>query len=430
MVQIRIADLVDVSGASHCHSLRPLLRGPGAAGETGKSPISRVLQTVQEVWSLHGPLADDPTAQVLHALLLLALCWGMFQGLVIVPFSTASTAEAVAGTLCVEAAVAFAMILLQHGRLRAAGAVYLFGIWAMASTLILLNQGSSSVAMVYYLTLPVTGAWLFGLRTAVAIAGFCAGTSLYFPETGLSTWTIIAAATILTTGPVAVVVQYMRDTLSKHQSVQAAMRREQQCLEELVQCRTLELLKAQCQGDAASRVKRAFQAKMSHELLTPLNAIVGFSTLLRGSRGLSERQYKDLEIISRSGEQLLNLIEDILDLSNSAAPEAERNVTLANYPEQPGLRYNYGKRTPSRSAETCAALTPEALSVLPEELCGELEAALILLDVDRVTALIRQIAKTYPSPGRIMENLADNLAYTSMLHALEARKSSLVEGWP
>jgi len=68
--------------------------------------------------------------------------------------------------------------------------------------------------------------------------------------------------------------------------------------------------------------------------------------------------------------------------------------------------------------------------VLSEELCGELEAALILLDVDRVTALIRDVAKSYPDLGRIMESLSDNLAYTTMLRALDARKASLVEEWP
>jgi hypothetical protein len=68
--------------------------------------------------------------------------------------------------------------------------------------------------------------------------------------------------------------------------------------------------------------------------------------------------------------------------------------------------------------------------VLSEELCGELEAALILLDVDRVTALIRDVAASYPDLGRIMESLSANLAYTTMLRALEARKASLVEEWP
>ena len=78
----------------------------------------------------------------------------------------------------------------------------------------------------------------------------------------------------------------------------------------------MELLKARDQAEAANRAKRAFLDNMSHELLTPLNAILGFSTLVRGGPGLSARQRKDLEIISRSSEQLLDLIEEVLDLSN------------------------------------------------------------------------------------------------------------------
>jgi signal transduction histidine kinase len=420
VVRICIADLVDVSGASHCHSLRPLLRGPGAVGRTtGTSTISRMLETAREVWSLHGPLADDPRAKVLHALLLGMLCWTLFQGMLIAPFSTATTPSIIAVTLGVESAVAVAMILLRRGRIRTAGVVYLAGIWVLASVLIVLNGGIFGIALVYYLTLPVTGAWLFGFRSALAIAGFCAGSSLYFPGTPLGTWTMIMAATFLMTVPVAVVFQLLKDKLSHYQSAQVALRRQQGYLEELVHRRTLELLKARDQAEAAKRAKRAFLDNMSHELLTPLNAILGFSTLVRGGPGLSARQRKNLDIISRSSEQLLNTIEEVLNSSESEET-----------PGQPGLRYNCEKRAPSPSAEPGAALTPKALSVLSEELCGELEAALILLDVDRVTALIRDVAESDPDLGRIMEGLSENLAYTTMLRAIEARKASLVEEWP
>ena len=377
-----------------------------------------MLETAQEVWSLHGPLADDPTAKVLHALLLGVLCWTLFQGMLMGPFYTATTPSTIAVTLGAEVAVAVAIILLRRGRLRTAGAVYLFGIWMLASVLTMLNGGIFGVALVYYMTLPVTGAWLFGFRAALAIAGFCAGSSLYLPGTPLGTWTMIVAATFLMTVPVAGVLQLLKQRLSQYQSVQEALRREQGYLEELVHRRTLELLKARDQAEAANRAKKVFLDNMSHELLTPLNAILGFSTLVRGGPALSARQRKDLEIISRSGEHLLDLIEEVLDLSNNQET-----------PLQPGLRYNC-KRAPSPSAETGAALTPEALSVLSEELCGELEAALILLDVDRVTALIRHVAESYPDLGRIMESLSDNLAYTTLLRALEARKANLVEEWP
>jgi signal transduction histidine kinase len=367
---------------------------------------------------LHGPLADDPTAKVLHALLLGMLCWTLFQGMLIVPLSTPTTPSVIAVTLGVESAVAVAIILLRRGRLRTAGAVYLFGIWTLASVLIMVNGGIFGVALVYYMTLPVTGAWLFGYRAALAIAGFCAGSSLYFPGTPIGTWTMIMAATFLMTVPVAVVLQLLKDRLSQYQSAQAALRREQAYLEELVHRRTLELLKTRDQAEAANRAKRVFLDNMSQELLTPLHAILGFSTLVRGGPGLSARQRKDLDIISRSGEHLLYLIEEVLDLSNKE--EA---------PGPPGLRYNC-KRAPSTPAETGPTLTPKELSVLSEELCGELEEALVLLDVDRVTALIRHVAERYPDLGRIMESLSDNLAYTTMLRALEARKANLVEEWP
>jgi hypothetical protein len=89
------------------------------------------------------------------------------------------------------------------------------------------------------------------------------------------------------------------------------------------------------------------------------------------------------------------------------------------------VRYNYG--TNAHGTERGELLTPEALSVLPEKLCGELEEALVLLDVDRVTALIRRVERSYPAVGEMMASLAGNLAYTSMLHALTARKANLVE---
>jgi hypothetical protein len=82
------------------------------------------------------------------------------------------------------------------------------------------------------------------------------------------------------------------------------------------------------------------------------------------------------------------------------------------------------------SADPGAPLTPEALSELPEELCGDLENALIMLDMDRVTAVIRRIAECHPAVGGVMATLSDNLAYTSMLRAIVARKFSLAEGRP
>lgn len=72
-------------------------------------------------------------------------------------------------------------------------------------------------------------------------------------------------------------------------------------------------------AEAANRAKSAFLANMSHELRTPLNAILGFSQLLNNDRNLNSQQRDYVKIINRSGEHLLGLIDDILDLSKIEA---------------------------------------------------------------------------------------------------------------
>jgi signal transduction histidine kinase/CheY-like chemotaxis protein len=92
-------------------------------------------------------------------------------------------------------------------------------------------------------------------------------------------------------------------------------------LEQLVVKRTAELVEARDQAQAASKAKSAFLASMSHELRTPLNAILGFSNLLL-QHGATEEQCRDLDIINRSGEHLLSLINDVLDLAKIEAGRA------------------------------------------------------------------------------------------------------------
>jgi len=72
-------------------------------------------------------------------------------------------------------------------------------------------------------------------------------------------------------------------------------------------------------AEAANRAKSAFLANMSHELRTPLNSILGFAQLLERDNALTSRQRESLEIINRSGEHLLNLINDVLEMSKIEA---------------------------------------------------------------------------------------------------------------
>jgi len=96
---------------------------------------------------------------------------------------------------------------------------------------------------------------------------------------------------------------------------QQELEKYQTHLEHLVQERTTELVAARDQAVAANHSKSAFLATMSHELRTPLNAIIGFSRLVLRDNSLPEHHRRDLEIVGRSGENLLGLIDDVLDIA-------------------------------------------------------------------------------------------------------------------
>ncbi len=111
--------------------------------------------------------------------------------------------------------------------------------------------------------------------------------------------------------------------ITERKRIEQELQNYREDLEEQVRKRTEELTEARDAAEAANRSKSTFLANMSHELRTPLNAVIGFSQLMEKDPTLAERQRRHVEIINHSGNHLLTLINDVLELSKIESGKME-----------------------------------------------------------------------------------------------------------
>lgn len=105
----------------------------------------------------------------------------------------------------------------------------------------------------------------------------------------------------------------------EHQLTIRRLQQQLQTQNEQLQQEVIERKKAEKAAEAASKAKSEFLANMSHEFRTPLNIILGFTQMMLRDEAITVEQSENLQTIHRSGQHLLELVNDILDLSKIEA---------------------------------------------------------------------------------------------------------------
>ena len=104
-----------------------------------------------------------------------------------------------------------------------------------------------------------------------------------------------------------------------------------------------QLIKAKEDAENSERLKSAFLANMSHEIRTPMNGILGFTELLKNPNLPIEKQQKFVEVIEKSGERLLNLINNIVDISKIESNLMKTFMVEVDINEQLDYLYTFFK---------------------------------------------------------------------------------------
>ena len=102
-----------------------------------------------------------------------------------------------------------------------------------------------------------------------------------------------------------------------------------------------DLVAAKEKAEESDRLKSAFLANVSHEIRTPMNGILGFADLLKQPELTGEELHHFIGIIEKSGERMLNIINDLINISKIESGQMDINTTETNINEQIEFLYNF-----------------------------------------------------------------------------------------
>ena len=154
-----------------------------------------------------------------------------------------------------------------------------------------------------------------------------------------------------------------------------------------------ELVMAKEKAQESDRLKSAFLANMSHEIRTPMNGILGFAELLKEPLLTDEEQQQYIEIIQKSGDRMLNIINDIVDISRIESGHIDITLKELNINEQ--LDYIYTFFKPQVEAKWMKLILPESLPA---------EKASTVTDREKLLAVLANLVKNaikYSNEGTI-----------------------------
>jgi PAS domain S-box-containing protein len=146
------------------------------------------------------------------------------------------------------------------------------------------------------------------------------------------------------------------------------LRKHREELEALVATRTRQMREARDEAEQANRSKGDFLANMSHEIRTPMNAILGYAQLLRRDAGLTRAHQERLDAILSSGDHLLTLINNVLDMSKIEA--GKTTLVVAPF-DLPALLRDLEAMFAALMAAKSLELSVVGVAELPRVICAD-----------------------------------------------------------
>jgi PAS domain S-box-containing protein len=143
-----------------------------------------------------------------------------------------------------------------------------------------------------------------------------------------------------------------------------------------------ELVIAKQKAEESDRLKSAFLANMSHEIRTPMNGILGFSELLKDPELTGDQQLEFIRIIEESGTRMLNIINDIVDISKIEAGLMKLHISESNINEEIEYIYTFFKPEAENKG-----LKLSFKNALPQK------EAIINTDREKVFAILTNVVK-------------------------------------